>query len=183
MGKEINYRISCLGCNAIRPAEIYRCFARTRCCQYRCKGELFTVVTMSANSFCDISRCSVMWRWLRDSSFWNFCKLLSEHEASNSRRHVCISSPCREPFQFASYFRVTACLMKAYGGMEVQLQLFLTCALDATEFSASHPYSFTLGTKWIRQWAGSRTGFTFWSAEAFTALPENRNTTSSSSSS
>jgi len=44
--------------------------------------------------------------------------------------------------------------MKTYGGTEVQLQAFLTAALDGRELSASHPGRFTpgvraRGTHWI----------------------------------
>jgi len=37
--------------------------------------------------------------------------------------------------------------MKMYGGLEVQLQAFLTSALDGDEWSASCPGHFTLGER------------------------------------
>jgi hypothetical protein len=53
--------------------------------------------------------------------------------------------------------------MKAYGGVDVQIHIFLTLALVVGEWSASHPCRFTPrervpGTRWIGGWVGSRTG-------------------------
>jgi hypothetical protein len=39
--------------------------------------------------------------------------------------------------------------MKTYGGVEVQLQAFLTLALDRSEWSASHPRGRFPGSHWI----------------------------------
>jgi hypothetical protein len=53
--------------------------------------------------------------------------------------------------------------MKTYGGVDVQIHIFLTSALDGGEWSASHPGRFTPretnhGTHWIGGWVGPRTG-------------------------
>jgi hypothetical protein len=53
--------------------------------------------------------------------------------------------------------------MKAYGGMDVQIHIFLTSALAGGEWSASRPGRFTPrgkapGTHWIRGWVGPRAG-------------------------
>jgi hypothetical protein len=53
--------------------------------------------------------------------------------------------------------------MKAYGGMDVQIHIFLTSALDGGEWSATRLYRFTPGkrapgTHWIGGWVGSRAG-------------------------
>jgi hypothetical protein len=51
------------------------------------------------------------------------------------------------------------CSMKAYEGLDVQIQILLTSALVGGEWSASHPCPFTLGvrahgTHWIGGWVG-----------------------------
>jgi hypothetical protein len=53
--------------------------------------------------------------------------------------------------------------MKAYGGVDVQIHIFLTSALVAGEWSASRPCLFTPGerapgTHWIEGWVGPRAG-------------------------
>jgi hypothetical protein len=53
--------------------------------------------------------------------------------------------------------------MKAYGGVDVQIQVFLTSALVGGEWSDSRPGRFTLrerapGTHWIRGWVDPRAG-------------------------
>jgi hypothetical protein len=53
--------------------------------------------------------------------------------------------------------------MKAYGGMDVQIHIFLTSALAGSEWSASRPCRFTpeekaLDTHWIQGWVGPRAG-------------------------
>jgi hypothetical protein len=53
--------------------------------------------------------------------------------------------------------------MKAYGGVDVQIHIFLTSALAGGEWSASHPGRFTpfeivTGTHWIGGWVGPRAG-------------------------
>jgi hypothetical protein len=51
--------------------------------------------------------------------------------------------------------------MKAYGGVDVQIHIFLTSALARGEWSALHPCSFNPGeiaprTYWIGGWVGPR---------------------------
>jgi hypothetical protein len=53
--------------------------------------------------------------------------------------------------------------MKAYGGVDVQIHIFLTSALVGDEWSASRPCRFTpeeraCGTLWRAGWVGPRTG-------------------------
>jgi hypothetical protein len=53
--------------------------------------------------------------------------------------------------------------MKTYGGVDVQIHIFLTLALVGGEWSASHLSQFTpveiaTGTHWIGGWVGPRTG-------------------------
>jgi hypothetical protein len=49
--------------------------------------------------------------------------------------------------------------MKTYGGVDVQIHVFLTSALIGDEWSALRPGRFTpLGTHWIGGWVGARTG-------------------------
>jgi hypothetical protein len=53
--------------------------------------------------------------------------------------------------------------MKAYGGVDVQIHIFLTSALVGGEWSTSHPGRFTpggraRGTHWIGGWVGPRAG-------------------------
>jgi hypothetical protein len=48
--------------------------------------------------------------------------------------------------------------MKTYGGVYVQIHVFLTSALVGGEWSASRPGRFALGTHWIGGWVGPRTG-------------------------
>jgi hypothetical protein len=48
--------------------------------------------------------------------------------------------------------------MKAYGGVDVEIHIFLTLALFAGEWSASRPGRFTPGTHWIGGWLGPRAG-------------------------
>jgi hypothetical protein len=53
--------------------------------------------------------------------------------------------------------------MKTYGGVDVQIHVFLTLALVGGEWSASRPGRFTpeervSGTHWIRGWVGPRAG-------------------------
>jgi hypothetical protein len=53
--------------------------------------------------------------------------------------------------------------MKAYGGVDVQIHVFLTSALFGGKWSASRPGRFTpgkraTGTHWIGGWVDPRTG-------------------------
>jgi hypothetical protein len=53
--------------------------------------------------------------------------------------------------------------MKAYGGVDVQIHIFLTSALVGGEWSASRPGNFTPGervpgTHWIGGWVDPRAG-------------------------
>jgi hypothetical protein len=47
--------------------------------------------------------------------------------------------------------------MKACGGVDVCLHVFLTSELVGGEWSASFPGCFILGTHWIGGWVGPRT--------------------------
>jgi hypothetical protein len=54
--------------------------------------------------------------------------------------------------------------MKAYGGVDVQIYVFLTSALVGGEWPASRPSRFTLrgkapGTHWTGGWVGPRNGW------------------------
>jgi hypothetical protein len=48
--------------------------------------------------------------------------------------------------------------MKAYGGVDVWIHIFMTSALVGGEWSASHPGRFTPDKHWIGGWVGPRTG-------------------------
>jgi hypothetical protein len=66
--------------------------------------------------------------------------------------------------------------MKAYGGVDVQIHIFLTSALPGGEWSALHPRRFnpgerTPGTYWIGVWVGPRTGLDDVEKRKFTTLP------------
>jgi hypothetical protein len=60
--------------------------------------------------------------------------------------------------------------MKAYGGVDVYIHIFLTSALAGGEWSASRPCRFTLGerapgTHWIGGWVDPRAGQDDWRRE------------------
>jgi hypothetical protein len=66
--------------------------------------------------------------------------------------------------------------MEAYGGMDVQVHIFLTWAQVGGEWSASHPGRFTSeerapGTHWIRGWVGPRAGLDDVKKRKFLTLP------------
>jgi hypothetical protein len=64
--------------------------------------------------------------------------------------------------------------MMVYGGVEVEIHVFLTSALDASEWSASRSCHFSPeerahGTYWIEGWVGPRAGRN--DTEASSVLP------------
>jgi hypothetical protein len=66
--------------------------------------------------------------------------------------------------------------MKAYGGVDVQIQIFLTSALVGCEWSASRPGRFTPregapGTYLIGGWVGPRAGLDDVEKRKFLTLP------------
>jgi hypothetical protein len=66
--------------------------------------------------------------------------------------------------------------MKTYGGVDVQMHIFLTSALVGGEWSASRPGCFTPGgkspgTHWTGGWVGPRTGLDDVETENFFLLP------------
>jgi hypothetical protein len=66
--------------------------------------------------------------------------------------------------------------MKAYGGVDAQIHVFLTSALVGGERSASRPGLFTLGEKapgthWIGGWVGFRAGLDDVEKRKFLTLP------------
>jgi hypothetical protein len=61
--------------------------------------------------------------------------------------------------------------MKAYGGVDVQLHIFLTSALAGDEWSASRPGRFTPGTHWIGDWVNPRAGLDDAEKREFLLLP------------
>jgi hypothetical protein len=66
--------------------------------------------------------------------------------------------------------------MKVYGGVVVQIDVFLTPALVGGEWSASHPGRFTPeerapGTHWKGGWVDPRTGLDYVDKRKFLSLP------------
>jgi hypothetical protein len=66
--------------------------------------------------------------------------------------------------------------MKAYGGVNVSIHIFLTSALAGGDWSVSRPGRFTPKetpprTHWIRGWAGSRAGVDDMEERKFLILP------------
>jgi hypothetical protein len=66
--------------------------------------------------------------------------------------------------------------MKAYGGVDVLIQIFLTSALVGGEWSASRSGRFTPGerapdTHWIRGWVDPRAGVDDVEKKKFFTLP------------
>jgi hypothetical protein len=66
--------------------------------------------------------------------------------------------------------------MKAHGGMDVQIHIFLTSALVGSEWSTSRPGRFNPGervpgTHWIGGWVGPRTGLDEVEKRKFLTLP------------
>jgi hypothetical protein len=74
-------------------------------------------------------------------------------------------------FKFNKHYAI-----KAYGGVGVQIQIFLTSALVGGEWSASRPDRFTPGkrapsTHWIGGWVGPRAGLDDAENRKFLTLP------------
>jgi hypothetical protein len=66
--------------------------------------------------------------------------------------------------------------MKAYGGVEVQIHIFLTLALASDEWSASRPGHFSpgeraSGTYWIGGWVNTRVGLDDVEKRKFLTIP------------
>jgi hypothetical protein len=61
--------------------------------------------------------------------------------------------------------------MKAYGGVDVSIHIFLTSALAGGEWSASRPGRFTPGTNWIGGWVDPRAGLDNLEKRKFLILP------------
>jgi hypothetical protein len=64
---------------------------------------------------------------------------------------------------FPTYYLIKHNAMKKYGGMDVQIQVFLSSALVGSEWLASRPGSLTPGegapgAHWIGGWLGPRRG-------------------------
>jgi hypothetical protein len=62
--------------------------------------------------------------------------------------------------------------MKAYGGVDAYIHIFLTSALVEGEWSASRPDSFTPGAHWLGGWVGPRAGLDDVKRRKFLTLPE-----------
>jgi hypothetical protein len=66
--------------------------------------------------------------------------------------------------------------MKGYGGVDVEIHVFLTLALAGSEWLASRPYRFTPGERapgnhWIGGWVGPRDGLDDVEKRKFLNLP------------
>jgi hypothetical protein len=61
--------------------------------------------------------------------------------------------------------------MKTYGGMDVQIHIFLTSPLAGGEWSASRPGRFAPGTHWIGGWVDPRAGLDDVEKRKFLTLP------------
>jgi hypothetical protein len=66
--------------------------------------------------------------------------------------------------------------MKVYGGVDVQIHIFLTSALVGSEWSASRPCRFTpgekaSGTNWIEGWVDLKAGLDDLDKRKFLTLP------------
>jgi hypothetical protein len=61
--------------------------------------------------------------------------------------------------------------MKAYGGVDVQIHIFLTSTLVGGEWSASRPRRFTPGTHWLWGWVDPTGGLNDMEKRKFLNLP------------
>jgi hypothetical protein len=66
--------------------------------------------------------------------------------------------------------------MKAYGGVDVQIHFFLTCALTGVDCSVSRSVWFTPGerapgTHWKGGWVNPRAGLDYFEKRKFLTLP------------
>jgi hypothetical protein len=61
--------------------------------------------------------------------------------------------------------------MKAYGGVDVEIHIFLTSAQAGGEWSASLPGRFTPSTHWIGGWMDPRAGLDNVEKRKFLTLP------------
>jgi hypothetical protein len=59
----------------------------------------------------------------------------------------------------------------AYGGVDVQVHIFLTSALAGGEWSVSGPGRFTTDTSWIRGWVDPRASLDEVEKRKFLAMP------------
>jgi hypothetical protein len=60
--------------------------------------------------------------------------------------------------------------MKAYGGVDAEIHIFLTSELAGRDWSASRPGRFTPGTPWIGGWVGPTAGLDGVEKRKFLAL-------------
>jgi hypothetical protein len=61
--------------------------------------------------------------------------------------------------------------MKAYGGVDVYIHIFLTSVIVGGEWSASRPGRFTPGTRWIGGCVGPRAGLDDVEKRKFLTIP------------
>jgi hypothetical protein len=93
--------------------------------------------------------------------FWK--KISNQLNKTKHNYIYCVFKGCK-----VKKVKLSLCLtnyynMKAYVGVDVQIYIFLTSALDGGESSASRPGRFTPGeiapgTHWIGSWVDPRTG-------------------------
>jgi hypothetical protein len=120
---------------------------------------------------------------------WNVCK----HNPSSPKTIVfrikCPVNSCfavvvcqfysgkSDSFEYKKKVKLFLCLlmkhyaMKAYGGVNVKIHIFLTSALVGCEWSASRPSRFTPDTHWIGGWVNPRAGLNDVEKRKFLTLP------------